>query len=291
MFMDIYKKNKKFFINDKEIKDKETLTRLGKLVVPPAWTDVRYSSDKNSHIQVYGYDKIGKKQYILSDKWILKARSKKYNRLRSFISDLPAFRKKIALSKDSFTKERLIHLLFNLLLDTHIRVGNEIYAQTNKTYGLTTLRQKHVIINGNTMVFSFVGKSKIQHIIEIPHQYNWYIKKLIVPGNRNKPLFVYNNSVMTSEDLNEYLKEHMGNYTCKDFRTYSANIVFIKTLLSKIKSEKIVKKTILECIDESAKSLGNSRSICKNSYISNNLIDYINTSKPRLEYQHLITKI
>jgi DNA topoisomerase-1 len=292
----IVRKNKRFYHQSGEpVTDQETLERLKKLYVPPAWTEVKYAASKHSHVQVHGIDAGGKKQYILSQQWINKARSKKYSRLRSFIKDLPSFRKKIKLppqSKEQINKETLIKLLFNLLLDTHIRVGNEKYAKSHSTYGLTTLRQKHIINENNVFYFSFVGKSKIKHLIKIPEEYNSFIKQLYKGSSRN-PLFITTNGeIIDSEELNNYLKQHMGGYTCKDFRTYSANIVFIKTFLKKLKENKPIVKLILQSIDESAQSLGNSRTICKKSYISDNLINYCtNLKNTNVSYSLLLSEV
>jgi DNA topoisomerase-1 len=297
----IYKKNGNyyFFKNNIKVLDLNILERLNKYRVPPAWKSVWYASDKKSHIQIHGIDSSGKKQYILSDKWINNKRTEKFNRINYFVKDLNSFRNKIRLDKndDSYSKCFLIKLLFNLLLDLHLRIGNEKYATSNKTYGLTTLRQKHLIIKNGELILSFIGKSNIHHNIDIPSEYSTIIKKFIIPNKPNYPLFYYynysnndsnNNKTMklksiTSEELNNYLKDHMGkDYTCKDFRTYSANILFIKEFLKKSKSIQFIpdgsrnniKKLILTCIDNSAKQLGHSRSICKKSYISDNLLNY-----------------
>jgi DNA topoisomerase-1 len=287
----IYKKNGTyyFFKNDNKVTDLSILDRLNKYRVPPAWKSVWYASDKRSHIQVHGIDSSGKKQYILSDKWINNQKTEKFNRINHFIKDLSSFRSKIKLNTHDYSKTFLIKLLFNLLLDLHLRIGNEKYASSNKTYGLTTLRQKHLIVKNGVYYLSFVGKSKIHHEIEISNDYSHFIKKYIIPNKPNYPLFYYyseslqdpssTNKTMkniNSEELNNYLKEHMGqDYTCKDFRTYSANILFIKDFLKRSKSYVgNVKKLILKCIDNSAKQLGHSRSICRKSYISDHLLDY-----------------
>jgi DNA topoisomerase-1 len=293
--MDIIKKNKRFYYTSgSPVIDSEIISRLKKIRVPPAWKDVMYASKPSSHIQVHGIDGGGKKQYILSEKWISRSKSKKYNRLRNFIKDLRDFKRKIKLTEIStFSKETLIHLLFNLLIDTHIRVGNEKYAKCHSTYGLTTLRQKHVSFIDGHFVFSFVGKSKIKHSIIVPEEYNSYLKILHNPEHRNRPFFVYKSTTLNSEELNDYLRQHMGEYTCKDFRTYSANIVFIKTLLKKLKSSsKKIEKLVVECIDESAKSLGNSRTICKKSYISDNLVNYcLKLKNNNVTYDSLLEEI
>ena len=272
----IYKNKNNYYFNktNKPVTSVTSLNRLNVIKVPPAWTSVWYSSNPRCHVQVTGVDSIGKKQYILSDEWTLNSKYTKYLRMKSFIQRLPSFKKKIKLDNSL----NLIYLLFNLLIDTHIRVGNEKYAEKNKTYGLTTLRQKHLVLTDDVFSFSFVGKSKIHHSIKIPSEYNVYMKKLILP-NKNSPLFWHTVcgkiKEISSEELNIFLKENMGkDYTCKDFRTYSANILFIKAFLKFSKKETNVKKIILKSIEESAKSLGHSEIISKKSYISNTLLDY-----------------
>ena len=154
-----------------------TLKRLNKLKPPPAWTSVWYASNKECHIQVYGTDTSGKKQYILSENYINESRSEKYKNMKNFTRNLESFKRKIKLKNEIINRENLIYLLFNLLIDTHIRVGNEIYAETNKTYGLTTLRQKHLILVNGKYYFTFVGKSKIKHSIAVPDKYYHFIQK------------------------------------------------------------------------------------------------------------------
>ena len=273
----IFKRGNKFYFvkNNKEVNDPNQLIRLSKFRVPPAWNNVWYASDKKGHIQVYGIDSSGKKQYILSQDWINNSKYEKFNRMKSFIKNISSFKKHIKLKNNNINRENIIHLLFNLLIDTHIRVGNEIYADQNKTYGLTTLKQKHLIVKDGNYYFSFVGKSKIKHHIEIPETYIPMMRKLNC-NDKNKPMFYYDNfKIISSEELNNYLKENMGSaYTCKDFRTYSANILFIKAFLKNCKNNPKVKKVIIKSIDESAHLLGHTRSISRKSYISNNLIDY-----------------
>jgi DNA topoisomerase I len=271
----IYKKGNKFYYNkgNSQVTDQKCLARLQSFRVPPAWKNVWYSSTPKCHIQVYGTDQSGKKQYIQSEKWINNAKYKKYLRMKQFIKDLGTFKKKISLNNFSVCYRSVISLLFNLLIDTHLRVGNEKYAESNKTYGLTTLRQKHFV--GNKFVF--VGKSKIKHSLEVPEVYLSYLKMLYLP-DRNRPLFWYRENgeikEISSDELNVFLKENMGNeYTCKDFRTYSANILFIKAFLKNYKKLK-GKKCVLASIDEAASELGHTRSISRKSYISDTLINY-----------------
>jgi DNA topoisomerase-1 len=269
--------------NNAQVTDKVILDRISKFRVPPAWKNVWYSSNKKCHIQVHGTDASGKKQYILSDEWIRTAKCKKFERMKTFIKNISSFKRKIKLfppMNDTLSREVLIKLLFNLLIYTHIRVGNEIYAEQNKTYGLTTMLQKHLIFKKDHYYFSFVGKSKITHEVRIPKEYYPYLRKLIL-SNKNKPLFYYlsggKTCVISSEELNNFLKDTMGEeYTCKDFRTYSANVLFIKYFLLNVKKKESHggKKIILSSIDSSAKHLGHTRNISRKSYISDTLLNY-----------------
>jgi len=270
----IYKKGNGFYYHrgNKSVTNDNILLKLNAFSVPPAWKSVWYSSNPKCHIQVHGVDQGGKKQYILSEKWINNSKYKKYIRMKSFMKDITHFKKKIKINNLIINYENVIRLLFNLLIDTHIRVGNEKY--TPRSYGLTTLRQKHFVND----TFTFIGKSGINHCIDIPEEYLPFLKKLKM-SDKNAGLFWYISegkiNKISSEELNEYLKKSMGKeYTCKDFRTWSANIVFIKAFLKNSKKAISIKKIILKSIDDSAKELGHSRSISRKSYISDSLLNY-----------------
>lgn len=294
----IYRKGHKFYFNknNSEVTDQKILQRISKFVVPPAWTNVWYASKPRCHIQVCGIDAGGKKQYILSEQWVKNSKYTKYNRMKSFIRDLANFKKRIKLKNVFLSRETLIHLLFNLLIDLHIRVGNEIYAEQNGSYGLTTLRQKHLKSNGT---LQFLGKSNINHKIHIPSEYIPWFNLLKIENAKNKPLFYYreNNKMVTlsSEELNVYLKTYMGKeYTCKDFRTYSANMLFIKSFIKNSKTNLKPKRCVLMSIDESAQQLGHTRSISRKSYISESLVDYCIDSfgeASRLTSSELLSKV
>ena len=285
----IYKKGGQFYYHssNKKVSDIPTLTRLKSFRVPPAWKSVWYSTNKKCHVQVHGVDQGGKKQYILSEAWVTHSRYKKYTRMKSFIKDLVSFRRLHKLNDTSPSFNNVMCLLFNLLMDTHIRVGNEKY--TPRSYGLTTLRQKHYI-NGS---FTFVGKSGIEHCVPVPDKYTSFLRKL-KRNNPNDPLFWYSeggNSIKTihSEELNDYLKKSMGKeYTCKDFRTYSANVLFIKAFLKNVGLFNNRKECILKSIDESAKQLGHSRNISRKSYISDTLLDHCLETSSKETFQTLL---
>ena len=260
-----YNKNNEKITNQREIK------RLNSIKVPPAWKSLWFASNKNCHILAYGFDTNSKKQYILNEKWIEIQKNEKYSRTKRFIKKLDQF-KMLIVFNNTLSKENLIKVLFNLLLDTHIRVGNEVYSKNNDTYGLTTFRNKHLVLKDNKYYFEFNGKSNIKHLIGIPSKYNKILTKLKIENKEN--LFSINNENITSEDLNTFLKENMDNeFSCKDFRTYSANIIFINTFLL-FKNNNNNKSVINNCIKETAKLLGHSTSISKKSYISDSLINY-----------------
>ena len=274
----IYSKNGKYYYySNNQIINQHDYSRITEIKVPPAWENVWYASNKKSHIQAYGTDSTGKKQYILSDKWIKESTNEKFERIKRFIKKIKAFKRNIHFTTE-LSKENIIKVLFNLLLDTHMRVGNEIYSVNNSTYGLTTLKKKHLIINDH-YYFSFVGKKNIKHDIKLDSKYHAILLLLIKKIRNNDNLFYYysdNKRVnISSEDLNDYLKDKLGSeFTCKDFRTYSANIIFIDSFLKFRNNNTNPKKIVLECIKYSSVLLGNSKGICKKSYISNNLINY-----------------
>ena len=279
----IYRVNGLFYFHKtkKIVNCPKTLERLRHLVVPPAWTNVWYASNPKCHIQVHGIDQGGKKQYILSEKWIQNAKYEKFNRMKRFIKQLNSFRRLIELPCNvALTRENMIHLLFNLLIDLHIRVGNEIYAENNNTYGLTTLRQRHLKSIDNVFQLHFTGKSNIKHNVTIPQKYNAWFTELKKPGKKGL-LFTYKSRGITSEELNEYLKNTMGKeYTCKDFRTYSANMLFINSFLKNCKTIHNPKKCVIKSIDEAAQQLGHTRSVSRKSYISESVVDYCVISFP-----------
>ena len=279
----IYRANGVFYFHKtkKPVQDPKTLERLRRLVVPPAWSNVWYASNPRCHIHVHGIDQGGKKQYILSDKWVQNAKYEKFNRMKRFIKQLSSFKRVIELPHNvSITRENVIHLLFNLLIDLHVRVGNEIYAENNKTYGLTTLRQRHLKFVDGVFQLHFTGKSNIKHVVTIPLKYNGWFNEL-KKSDKNSLLFKYNSRAVTSEELNDYLKNVMGReYTCKDFRTYSANMLFINSFLKNCKTVHNPKKCVLKSIDEAAQQLGHTRSVSRKSYISESVVDYCVMSFP-----------
>lgn len=271
----IIRKNDKYYLNDKEITDENTLNRIRKLCIPPNWTDVKIAKDSTDYLQVTAYSKKDpnkKTQYIYHPLFIELTKSEKYDRLKTFIKKLPLLikyvSKKLSTPIDLENKEYIIALMFRILLKTHSRIGNDCYADDNGTFGLTTLLKKHLTIIGDEICLSFVGKKSIkQKLIFTDKKCAAILNQLRkLPNER---LFkTKDGDEIKSTDMNDQLKEIMGSeaFTCKDFRTYSANNLFLMFLMGKNPSD-CIKKNISECYEEVACELGHTKAICKSSYI------------------------
>ncbi len=246
------------------------------MAIPPAWTDVWICPIKNGHIQATGRDIKRRKQYRYHRLWRETRDEDKFARMISFGQVLPVIRKKVnmALSLPGLPQEKVIATIIDLLQLTLIRVGNSEYAKKNASFGLTTLRNKHIQIDGSDITFQFKGKSGIAHTISVTEKRLANIIKHIrdLPG---QDLFQYigqdnTKHTISSSDVNEYLRRITGeNYTAKDFRTwygtYHAAVELMKYEAFTADAE--AKRNILETIKVVAKKLGNTPAICRKSYI------------------------
>lgn len=258
----------------KKIVDETILNRIKKLCIPPAWINVQISTSDVDYLQATGYDSKGLKQYIYHPVWNTLMKMEKYNRLKDFTRRLPCVAS--ATSKvlngpimlDS--KEYVAALIFKILQKTHSRIGNDCFAEKNNTYGLTTLLKKHVTVKGASIYISFVGKKNITQQFEFkdPQLSKIMTELLKIPGDR---LFKTSKGEhITSADINMYLKDKMkGDFTAKDFRTHAANYLFLKFLLKmEIPTTKGgFVRTANEVYDKVAEELGNTRAVCKTSYV------------------------
>jgi DNA topoisomerase-1 len=260
--------------------------RIKQLKIPPAWTDVWVAIDPHSSIQAIGYDDKGRRQYRYHQVHIEKAAKDKFLRMQNFIQKMGILEKN--LEKHSkfppYDKNRVIALMLNLVKDHNIRVGKEQYARENKSYGVSSLRQKHVKEGHHILVFKFKGKSnqKLQYTINNPDHVNEIRELLKLSDDPNDKVFqfimhdgrgvkkIYG---VTDKDLNQYLKIYMGkSFTVKDFRTYGANYYFIKTLLNETnrhlpRNQKIAKRNIKSAVTSVRYHLKHTPSISKKSYI------------------------
>lgn len=256
--------------------DKATLSRVAGLAVPPAWTDVRISLSDRAKVQATGYDANGRKQYIYSRAHRDKQEAAKFDRITGFAERLPRLRRQVQkdLKRWRFDKRKVAAAAVSLLDQEYFRIGNNSYARSNKTYGLTTLRSKHLTVKSGKAIFDFVGKSgQEHHKVVTDEQIAKIVKKLDdMPGYE---LFRYYDKKgqlhnLTSSDVNDYIKNVMGDdYSAKDFRTWGGTLVAAVELAQETRPDTKTarKKAMNDCVKRVAKKLGNTPAIAKSSYI------------------------
>ena len=306
----IYRKGKPgaFFYVDKDgkrISDEAQLERIKALVLPPAWTQVWIAPRKNAYLQATGIDAAGRKQYRYHHKWTSRRSERKYFRLLEFGSVLPQVRKKIAkdLKRKEFDEQKVLAICVQVMLKTLIRVGNEFYKQNYGSFGLSTLRDKHVKINGNTLKLDFVGKKGVKQEVTLNDKTLARLVKKCkeIPGQE---LFQYytqgkERRSVDSGKINDYIREITGgDFTAKDFRTWGGTLEALRQLAKCISTEeqRPKKKMIVEALDCVASKLGNTRAVCKSSYVYPLLLEafendqlskylkQVNTQKPHTQY-------
>jgi DNA topoisomerase-1 len=277
------KKGKKFaFVYDnKPLKDKEEVERIRKLAIPPAWTNVWICSNANGHIQATGFDIRGRKQYRYHPMWNTLRNETKFHRLYEFGKVLPSIRLKLEgdLAKKELTEEKVVATAVSLMERTYIRIGNDEYEKLNGSYGLTTLKDSHVKIDGDKIFFSFKGKKGIEHKIALKNKRLARMVKQCrdIPG---KELFQYydtegNRKPIDSGMVNRYIKDASGgDFTAKDFRTWAGTLNIIRAFkaIGEAESETDCKKKIVAALDDVSKQLGNTRTVCKKYYVHPGII-------------------
>ncbi|MFD2826196.1 DNA topoisomerase IB [Leeuwenhoekiella polynyae] len=262
--------------NDKTIKSKALLKRIKKLVIPPAWEDVLIAEPENGHLQAVGRDDKDRKVYLYHETWNKLRNETKFLKQASFANILPALRKQVDqdLDAEEMTKRKVLALVIRLLEETHIRVGNDFYAKRNKTYGLSTLRTRHIKTTESDIRFQFVGKKGKEHNIAVtdPQLIELINECEEIPG---WDLFQFYDSDGTKDHIdsgmvNDYIHELSGDlFSAKDFRTWAASKIFFETLrdIGYEKEENQNAKNILTAYDTTAKELGNTRSVCRDYYV------------------------
>jgi DNA topoisomerase I len=260
----------------KKVEDEATVKRIRSLAIPPAYTEVWICAKANGHIQATGRDAKGRKQYRYHPAFREVRESTKYERMLEFAKGLPAIRETIDehMSLRGLPREKVLATVVHLLENTLIRVGNEDYAKQNKSYGLTTLRDPHVKVNGGELRFQFKGKSGKTWKLQVKDRRVAKIVKACqdLPG---QDLFQYlddenERQSITSSDVNAYLKEITGrDITAKDFRTWAGTVLATLALseFEQFDSEAKAKKNIRTAIEEVASRLGNTPTICRKCYV------------------------
>jgi DNA topoisomerase-1 len=264
------------------IRDPEQLRRIKGLAIPPAWTDVWICPSPRGHIQASGRDAKGRKQYRYHPRWRQVRDETKYERMMTFGQALPEIRRRVDkdLARPGLPREKILATIVRLLESTLIRVGNEEYARENGSFGLTTMRNRHVDVDGATVRFEFRGKGGKRHEVDVRDR---RVAKIVercqdLPG---QTLFQYVDAdgvrqTIDSADVNEYLREISGqDFTAKDFRTWAGTVLAALALdeLEAFDSETQAKQNVVRAIESVAERLGNTPAVCRKCYVHPAVVD------------------
>ena len=260
----------------KRIRDEQRVLRIKRLAIPPAWTDVWICPSPTGHVQATGRDARRRKQYRYHERWRELRDENKFDRLAEFANALPKIRRRVAqdIRLPGLPREKVLATVVRLLERTFIRIGNEEYARDNKSFGLTTIKNRHVKVKGDHLRFRFRGKSGRQHEVDITDR---RIAKIVskcqdLPG---QDLFQYvtdDGEVrnVTSQDVNDYLREITNeNFTAKDFRTWAGTVLGAIALNAQgeFETKKQAKANLKTAICAVARLLGNTPAVCRKCYV------------------------
>jgi DNA topoisomerase-1 len=271
-----------FDAEGKPIRDEQRLLRIKRLAIPPAWTDVWICPSLNGHIQATGRDARARKQYRYHERWREVRDENKFDRLAQFAKALPNIRRRVAqdLKLAGLPRRKVLATIVRLLERTFIRIGNEEYARENNSFGLTTLKNRHVKVRGARILFRFRGKSKRQHEVDFTDRRvaNVIAKCQDLPG---QDLFQYLDEdgevqEITSQDVNEYLRQIADeDFTAKDFRTWGGTVLAAMALSRQddFETKKQAKANIKTAISAVAELLGNTPAVCRKCYIHPRVVE------------------
>lgn len=258
------------------IRDERVLDRIRALAIPPAWTGVWICPRATGHIQATGRDQKGRKQYRYHAGWSRHAAESKFDRLPAFARALPKLRRRVEadLNRRGVSRDRVLATAVRLLELTLIRVGNAQYAKQNRSYGLTTLHKRHLELTGTALTFAFTGKSGVEHEVRVRDRRLATVVRSLrdLPGQQ---LFKYRDAdgalcVITSDDVNAYIREAMGeDFSAKDFRTWAGTVSTARALreAGPPASPVEAKRRITACVKAVAGLLGNTPTVCRSSYV------------------------
>jgi DNA topoisomerase-1 len=260
----------------KRIVDPTEITRLNSLAIPPAYTDVVISVDPDTHIQATGIDARGRRQYKYHAEWRSERGRAKFDRLVDFASDLPGIRERVDtdLRGRGMKIDKALATIVWMLDNLYIRVGNAAYAQANHSYGLTTLRNRHVQVDGSILKFRFKGKSGKQwNLAHSDRRIANVVRKLQELPGQNLFQYLCDDTgcrQISSQDVNDYIREASGHdFSSRQFRTWGATCMAVKALapLEVAGSDRAIARQINEAVDLVAAKLVNTRAVCRSSYI------------------------
>jgi DNA topoisomerase-1 len=272
--------------NGERIDDQETIERIATLAIPPGWTDVWICSDPLGHIQATGIDARGRKQYRYHDHWRERRDRQKFASMTEFARSLPKLRARVErdLRKRSISRERVLACAVRLLDRGFFRIGSEGYAEENDTYGLATMRKRHVTVNGDSVVFDYEakgGKRRVQTIGD--PTISGLVKKLRSRRGGGHELLAYRNGNswrdVRSTEINDYIKETLGEeHSAKDFRTWNATVLAAVVLAASARERDLSTKggrarAKRDAVKQVAKYLGNTPAVCRASYIDPRIFD------------------
>jgi DNA topoisomerase-1 len=258
------------------LRDAAELERIRRLVIPPRWTDVWICPSSHGHLQVTARDARGRKQYRYHVRYREVRDGTKFSRMLEFSEVLPTIRKRVEhdISDKALSREKVLATVVWLLEKTLIRVGSDEYARDNGSFGLTTLRRRHVAVSGSKLRFEFRGKSGIPHSVAVTDR---RIARIVqhcqeLPGQE---LFQYldddgRRQSVDAGDINQYLREIAGRQvTAKDFRTFAGTMLAAQALrtIGGFETEKEANANVVRAIDQVAKQLGNTRAVCRKYYV------------------------
>ncbi len=266
----------------RRITDAVTLGRIKRLAIPPAWTSVWICPREDGHIQATGRDARGRKQYRYHPDWRTTRDDTKYIRMLAFARALPRIRRRVArdMRRPGLGREKVLATMVQLLESTLVRVGNDEYARTNGSIGLSTMRDRHVAVKRGTLQFRFKGKSGKHHDIQLhdPRLARIVVRVQELPGQE---LFQYLDDEgcaqdVKSEDVNGYLRAIAGDdFSAKDFRTWAGTVLAAIALrqFERFETKTQAKKNLVAAIERVAQRLGNTPAVCRKSYIHPAILD------------------
>ena len=268
--------------NGRKVTDPDTLLRIRALVIPPAWEEVWICPDERGHIQAVGRDQRGRKQYRYHPRWREVRDETKYEKMIAFVHALPRIRARVArdLARPALPREKVLATVVRLFVTTLFRVGNDEYAASNNSFGLTTLQDRHAKVSGSQVHFRFKGKSGVSHEIELSDP---RLAKIVrqcqdLPGAELLQYIDEAGEVkdIGSGDVNDYLRAISGqDFTAKDFRTWAGTVLAARALqeFEAVDSQAKLKKNIVTAIESVAGRLGNTRAVCRKCYIHPAVLD------------------
>lgn len=263
---------------------REELHRIKMLRIPPAWIDVAVSESPNAMLQVVGMDTARRWQYLYHENHVRKREQKKFNRLLKFADALPKMRRVVArdMRRPGFGRERVMACILRILATCFMRPGSEVYASENGSYGIATLRPKHVKVKGDTVQFDFRGKSGVRQYRELKDRQVAKVVRALLK-QRAPEVFKYRNDEgkfvdIKRHQINVYIKEVMGDsFSAKDFRTWAGTLIcacaLARASVDLKDSTTGKKKKIVEAVKETAMMLGNTPAVCRSAYISPVVLD------------------